>query len=179
MPDTLIDAPFGPIGVRWEGEILTGIDLDPMLGHSRTDPECLPNLIRSQLRGYFEQPSARFDLPLRLVGTRFQERVWAQLCRILPGETRTYGELARLLGSGPRAVGQACRANPCPIVVPCHRVVAATGLGGFAGDTSGRKLDIKRWLLSHEAIKPRPHSIIIREGDSLPEDAGNLFLHAV
>ena len=52
----------------------------------------------------------------------------------------------------PRAVGQACRANPCPIVVPCHRVVAVKGLGGFAGDRDGRKLAIKRWLLRHEGV---------------------------
>jgi methylated-DNA-[protein]-cysteine S-methyltransferase len=69
---------------------------------------------------------------------------------IPPGRTRTYGELASKLGTSARAVGGACRANPCPVVVPCHRVVAANGLGGFAGDTSGRKLEVKRWLLRHE-----------------------------
>lgn len=179
MPETLIDAPVGPLGVRWEGEILTGIDLDPMVERLGTDPACVPKAIQAQLRAYFESPSACFDLPLRLLGTAFQQRVWAELCRIPPGETRTYGEIAGLLGSGARAVGQACRANPCPIVVPCHRVVAATGLGGFAGDTSGRKLEVKRWLLDHEAVKPRPHSITTREADSLPEDSGRLFLDAV
>ena len=66
--------------------------------------------------------------------------------------TRTYRDLAEQLGSVPRAVGQACRANPCPIVVPCHRVVAVKGLGGFAGDRAGRKLAIKRWLLRHEGV---------------------------
>lgn len=179
MPETLIDAPVGPLGVRWEGEVLTGIDLDPMVERPDSNPACLPKAIHAQLRAYFENPSACFDLSLRLPGTAFQQRVWAELRRIPPGETRTYGEIARLLGSGARAVGQACRANPCPIVVPCHRVVAASGLGGFAGDTSGRKLDVKRWLLNHEAVKPRPHSITHREGDSLPDDAANLFLHAV
>ncbi len=179
MPETLIDAPVGPLGVRWEGEILTGIDLDPMVERPGTHPACVPKAIHAQLRAYFENPSAGFDLSVRLLGTAFQQRVWAELRRIPPGETRTYGEIARLLGSGARAVGQACRANPCPIVVPCHRVVAASGLGGFAGDTTGRKLDVKRWLLNHEAVKPRPRSKAPDEADSLPEHSGRLFHDAV
>ncbi len=83
-------------------------------------------------------------------GTAFQRRVWKALLNILPGQTRTYGELARELGSSPRAVGGACRRNPIPLLIPCHRVVAANGDGGFAGHTSGRWMDIKRWLLEHE-----------------------------
>jgi len=90
------------------------------------------------------------NLPIELQGTPFQRRVWKALREIPPGRTITYSELARQLGTGARAVGGACRANPCPIVVPCHRVVAVNGLGGFSGDTSGRKLEIKRWLLRHE-----------------------------
>ncbi|MCP4042152.1 MAG: MGMT family protein, partial [Gammaproteobacteria bacterium] len=83
-------------------------------------------------------------------GTDHQLRVWNALGEIPPGETMTYGELARHLGSGPRAVGNACRSNPVPIVVPCHRVVSATGLGGFMGDTAGEPMAIKSWLLRHE-----------------------------
>ena len=83
-------------------------------------------------------------------GTVFQQRVWKALLAIPPGETRTYGELARELGSSPRAVGGACRRNPIPLLIPCHRVVAANGDGGFAGHTRGRWMDIKRWLLAHE-----------------------------
>ncbi len=83
-------------------------------------------------------------------GTVFQRRVWQVLLNIPPGQTRTYGELARELGSSPRAVGGACRRNPIPLLIPCHRVVAANGDGGFAGHTSGRWMDIKRWLLEHE-----------------------------
>ena len=83
-------------------------------------------------------------------GTEFQRRVWDALLEIPPGQTRTYGELARDLRSSPRAVGGACRRNPIPLLIPCHRVVAANGVGGFAGQTSGRWMDIKRWLLSHE-----------------------------
>jgi methylated-DNA-[protein]-cysteine S-methyltransferase len=153
MPQTTIDTPFGPIGIRWDGDALTGVDLDPPLEHRQPAAEALPQSIGHQLRAYFDEPSEGFDVQVVLVGTGFQERVWAELRRIPLGETRTYGEIARLLGSSPRAVGQACRANPCPVVVPCHRVVAAKGLGGFAGDTSGRKLSVKRWLLSHEGVE--------------------------
>jgi methylated-DNA-[protein]-cysteine S-methyltransferase len=87
-----------------------------------------------------------------VAGTPFQRRVWEAMRAIPPGRTRTYGDLAAELGTSPRAIGGACRANPCPIVVPCHRVVGATGLGGFAGDTSGHKVEVKRWLLRHEGV---------------------------
>ncbi|WP_456372450.1 methylated-DNA--[protein]-cysteine S-methyltransferase [Thiolapillus sp.] len=83
-------------------------------------------------------------------GTDFQRRVWKALLQISPGQTRTYGELARQLDSSPRAVGGACRSNPIPLFIPCHRVVAANGDGGFAGHTQGRWMDIKRWLIRHE-----------------------------
>ncbi|UHD16784.1 methylated-DNA--[protein]-cysteine S-methyltransferase [Thiocapsa bogorovii] len=156
MPQTRIDTPIGRIAIHWDGETLTGVDLDPPATHAHLGAEGMPSAIRLQLRAYFEQASTGFDLPVSLVGTDFQQRVWAELRRIPAGETRTYGEIARRLGSGPRAVGQACRANPCPIVVPCHRVVAVDGLGGFSGDTNGRKLAVKRWLLGHESRKPRP-----------------------
>jgi methylated-DNA-[protein]-cysteine S-methyltransferase len=157
MPQTLTDTPIGRILIRWDGETLTAVDLDPPVADAELDAETMPSTIRLQLAAYFEQASAGFDLPVSLVGTDFQQRVWAELRRIPSGETRTYGEIARRLGSGPRAVGQACRANPCPVVVPCHRVVAVNGLGGFSGDTSGRKLAVKRWLLQHEARQPRPY----------------------
>jgi methylated-DNA-[protein]-cysteine S-methyltransferase len=72
--------------------------------------------------------------------------------RAIPrGRTRTYGELARELGGEARAVGQACGDNRLPIVIPCHRVVAADGIGGFAHATDGYPIEAKRWLLLHEA----------------------------
>jgi len=89
-------------------------------------------------------------VPLAPGGTLFQQRVWMALRQIPPGERFTYGELAKRLGTSPRAVGGACRANPIPLLIPCHRVVAAHGLGGFAGETEGHWLRIKRWLLEHE-----------------------------
>ena len=104
----------------------------------------------AQLQAYFADARRPLDLPLALAGTPFQQRVWAALRAIPAGETRQYGELARLLGSGPRAVGGACRANPIPLFVPCHRVVAAGGAGGFMGRIEGPALALKQWLLHHE-----------------------------
>jgi methylated-DNA-[protein]-cysteine S-methyltransferase len=103
------------------------------------------------LEKYFSgQPGPFADLPLDLEGSPFHLRVWQELRKIPPGKTVSYGELARRLGNpqAARAVGQACGANPIPIIVPCHRVIAASGaLGGFS---SG--LEHKRWLLEHEKV---------------------------
>jgi methylated-DNA-[protein]-cysteine S-methyltransferase len=147
----IVETPLGPIRLTWAEEALQEVDLEP-------DPSPdlawgAPEALAVELAAYFADPGHRFGLPLRLAGTPFQRRVWEALRAIPPGRTRTYGELAAELGTSARAVGGACRANPCPIVVPCHRVVGATGLGGFAGDTSGRKLDVKRWLLRHEGAE--------------------------
>ncbi len=104
-----------------------------------------------QLRAYLKDARFEFTLPLQPKGTLFQRRVWAGIAAIPSGKTTSYGELAQTIGSGPRAVGNACGANPYPLVVPCHRVVAANqGLGGFARQRGGFLLDVKRWLLAHE-----------------------------
>jgi len=104
-----------------------------------------------QIERYCEDPDMTFDLPLAIEGTDFQKRVWAAMCAIPRGRTRTYGELARELGAAARVVGQACGDNRLPIVIPCHRVVAADGIGGFAHSTDGFLIEAKRWLLLHEA----------------------------
>jgi len=105
-----------------------------------------------QLEAYFAGDLAVFDLPLAPAGSAFQHRVWAEMARIPFGRTRTYGELARCVEGAAQAVGQACGANPIPIIVPCHRVVAGGGrLGGFSG---GRGVVSKRALLAHEDAVP-------------------------
>lgn len=83
-------------------------------------------------------------------GTAYQRRVWRALCKIPRGEVRCYADVAAELASSARAVAAACRANPLPLLIPCHRVVSRHGLGGYMGATSGRPLAIKRWLLEHE-----------------------------
>jgi methylated-DNA-[protein]-cysteine S-methyltransferase len=104
-----------------------------------------------QLERYREDPDAKFDLPLLIEGTEFQRRLWDALREIPRGRTLTYGELARKLGGEARAVGQACGDNRLPIVIPCHRVVAADGIGGFSHSTGGYLIEAKRWLLMHES----------------------------
>ena len=108
-----------------------------------------------QLEEYFAGRRTAFDVPMALEGTPFQRQVWDELTRIPYGGTITYGELARRVGrpNGPRAVGQANGRNPIPIIVPCHRVVAGNGLGGYAGG-----LPLKRALLAVEGAQAGPSS---------------------
>ncbi len=148
--DAVIPAPFGRLGVRLTDGRLCEIDfLDARAPLVRPRGAAARRIARA-LRNYFKQPKRALDLPLALDGTAFQRRVWRALTRIPPGEVRQYGELATLLKSSPRAVGNACRANPIPIVVPCHRVVARAGLGGFMGREAGKAIQLKQWLLAHE-----------------------------
>ena len=105
-----------------------------------------------QLEAYFGDPRVVFRFPLAPAPTAFQQSVRAALCAIPPGRTRTYGQVARDLGSAPRAVGGGCRANPVPLMVPCHRVLAAGDRGGFMGQRQGPAIAIKRWLLRHEGL---------------------------
>lgn len=87
----------------------------------------------SQLSEYFAGDRQGFDLPLKPRGSDFQEKFYAALCAIPYGETRTYGDLAKEMGVSAQAIGQACGANPIAILIPCHRVLGANGLGGFSG----------------------------------------------
>ncbi len=112
---------------------------------------------RIQLEDYFASRLKRFHLPLAPAGTEFQCRVWAALREIPAGKTLTYGELARRLDSGPRAVGTACGANPIPIIIPCHRVLAAGGrLNGYSGQ--GGIVTKKRLLELEGALEGRRSS---------------------
>ena len=103
----------------------------------------------AQLDAYFAGKLTRFDLPLAPSGSPFETRVWTAMQAIPYGETRVYGDLAELVGSAPRAVGRACGSNPIPIVIPCHRVLAKTGLGGYSGAGG---LATKRHLLALEGV---------------------------
>lgn len=136
------------------GDALAGVDLMVRASAPRAPDSAAAREVLDQLHHYFESPGWRFDLPLAPRGSPFELGVWAALGDIAPGETRTYGELAAMLASSARAVGGACRRNPLPIVVPCHRVVAARGIGGFMGARTGSALAIKQWLLAHEAPPP-------------------------
>lgn len=147
---SLFIAPFAALGIRIEQERLVGIDFLPADTPALAPQDPISQQVCTQLTAYFTDPSFVFDLPLELGGTPYRRRVWQALREIAPGQTVSYGELAQQLASAPRAVGQACGANPIPIIVPCHRVVAKNGLGGFMNHNAGDPLDTKRWLLRHE-----------------------------
>jgi methylated-DNA-[protein]-cysteine S-methyltransferase len=106
-----------------------------------------------ELKKYFDNPKHVFDVAYDFVGTDFQNKIWKALVKIPLGSALTYGDLAKKLQTGPRAVGNACRRNYIPIIIPCHRIVAQNHLGGFAGKTAGSFTDIKKWLLNHENYK--------------------------
>jgi methylated-DNA-[protein]-cysteine S-methyltransferase len=150
--DIVLDLPFGKLGLRCsETEVVELVYL-PAATPSRAAQTALAREVQAQLQAYCRNPRHPFDLPLAPAGTAFQRRVWALLRDIPCGATRTYGDAARQLTSAARAVGQACGANPYAPVIPCHRIVAANGLGGFAHstDVAGELLRIKHWLLLHE-----------------------------
>jgi methylated-DNA-[protein]-cysteine S-methyltransferase len=107
--------------------------------------------LHETIQHYLQDPTKLNPLPLAPAGTPFQQKVWQAICRIPPGQTLTYTELAHQVSSGARAVANACGANPIPLFIPCHRVVAANGLGGFMKGRKSDSLNIKRWLLKHEA----------------------------
>lgn len=139
------------LGVRTDHRAVISLDFLPGEAEERRATSPLAREAQRQLRDYFRDPRHVFTLPLAPAGTAFQRRVWNAMRRIPAGTPACYGDLADRLGSSPRAVGGACRANPIPVIIPCHRVVGRNGLGGFMGTTAGRGLEIKQWLLVHEA----------------------------
>ena len=143
--------PFGTVAIISDDNQLR-IDLfgEVLLVATQPASQQLMSKLYTQIMSYFALPSFKCDFP-QLTGTQFQLRVWQAIYAIPVGETRTYGQLAALLASGPRAVANACGANPFPIIIPCHRVVAKSGIGGFLQGKKNGVL-VKRWLLQHEGI---------------------------
>ncbi len=143
-------APFAVLGIGTSGDLLTDIEYLPVGAPTLAPLDRLAERVCRQLERYVDDPAYRFDLPFDYRGTEFQCKVWRAIVSIPPGSTRSYSQIARLLRTAPRAVGNACGANRLPIVIPCHRVVGARGLGGFMRSRDGFPLDIKKWLLEHE-----------------------------
>jgi methylated-DNA-[protein]-cysteine S-methyltransferase len=152
----IIPAPFACIGLCMAGEAVSALDYLPADTPEQPPTDTATARVVQQLQAYFRDPHAPFTVPLALEGTPFQRRVWKALQAIPPGSALTYGELAQQLGTAARAVGGACRTNPIPILIPCHRVVARQGLGGYAGEVTGDPLEIKHWLLQHEGVNCSP-----------------------
>ena len=144
VPQLSLHSPIGDLSLSQSDDAIVALDW----GWGRDQQEtALLREARSQLFAYFDGEMPAFDLPLSPHGTPFQQRVWTALRDIPYGETCTYADLAHTIGTAPRAVGQASAANPIPILIPCHRVVATSGLGGYSG---GDGLATKRVLLDLE-----------------------------
>ena len=150
--DAAAGARYQAVGFRNCGRPETlRLDQLPDMAVTNRDGTLGAPVVTRQLRAYLADPGFVFSLPLRSSGTAFQRRVWGEIAAIPCHQTKSYGELAKALHNAPRAVGQACGANPFPLIVPCHRVIASGGgLGGFARQRGGFLLDVKRWLLAHE-----------------------------
>jgi methylated-DNA-[protein]-cysteine S-methyltransferase len=149
----ILMTPVGRVSVQATETELLAIKL--LVSHDDTDNELISSAVAdkaiNQLKSYFIDAHHKWSLPLAEQGTSFQQKVWQCLSMITAGETRTYSQIADQLGSSARAVANACKANPYAIVIPCHRVVSKSGLGGYYGKTDGKEIEVKRWLLDHEA----------------------------
>jgi methylated-DNA-[protein]-cysteine S-methyltransferase len=146
------ESPIGRLVLECDDDRLIGIWLPHERRHARNDADDVPPVLKetaSQLDEYFAGERTDFDVRMEMDGTDFQREVWTELTRIPYGETISYGELARRVGrpSAPRAVGQANGRNPIPVIVPCHRVLASNGIGGYGGG-----LKVKRQLLAVEGV---------------------------
>lgn len=156
----VIEAPFGVILVQNSGQAFSltmaknieNLHIDQKDHHDQDSP--VFKKLCAEIQAYFADKKSAFsavDVKKAQTGTAFQQRVWQAICEIPLGKTSTYSEIANKIGSGPRAVANACGANQLPILVPCHRVVAKNGLGGFMQGADGG-LTIKKWLLNHEGV---------------------------
>ncbi len=142
------------IGVQSDGSAITRLSYMPLAERAQAPSDDVSERAVRELERYLDDPAFRFTVPLAPGGTPFQHRVWDALSAIPVGESRTYGEVARMVRSAPRAIGQACGANRIALIVPCHRVVGAMGaMGGFMNAEQGDPIAIKRWLLTHEGYR--------------------------
>ncbi|RAU23716.1 cysteine methyltransferase [Paramagnetospirillum kuznetsovii] len=148
MPQLAFNSPIGPLALFEADGAIVAVDWG-WLPENEDSPLLLR--ARDQLEEYFDGKRKSFDLPLAPQGTAFQRKVWQALSEIPFGKTLSYGELAAKLGTAPRALGGACGRNPIPVIIPCHRVLAANGgLGGYSGIDG---IETKQFLLRHEGAR--------------------------
>jgi methylated-DNA-[protein]-cysteine S-methyltransferase len=149
-----IAAPFAVLGVSVNADAVTGLAYLPTDEREQAPRDRVAAFAVREIERYLADPQHRFTVPLAPAGTAFQRRVWDAVRAVPVAESRTYGEIARAVRSAPRAVGQACGANPIALFIPCHRVVGSRGaLGGFMNADGGAALAVKRWLLAHEGYR--------------------------
>ncbi len=148
-----IHSPFVAIVITTNDAAITGLQLHRLDSTRALLPpkDSVAELACQRLDAYFNNSRFIFDLPLKIIGAEHQIKVWQAMRLIAPGSASSYGELAKQINSSPRAVGQTCGQNPIPIIIPCHRIVAANGtIGGFMRGQTDHTLTIKRWLLRYE-----------------------------
>ena len=145
MPQLSLHTPVGDITVFEDDGAIVSVDWGWVQDQI---PTALLSRAHDQLQAYFDGDLKQFDLPLAPAGTPYRRAVWDALCAIPYGQTRSYQQIAKAAGGSARSVGQANGRNPIPLIIPCHRVVATTNLGGYSG---GDGLDTKRWLLALES----------------------------
>ncbi|MGR3636237.1 MAG: methylated-DNA--[protein]-cysteine S-methyltransferase [Shimia sp.] len=143
MLQITVDTPTGPMTLSERDGAIVRAEWES----GGTDDTPLLREAAAQLTAYFEDASNGFDLPLRVEASEFQQAVCDAMVAIPLGDTKTYGELSKELGVPAQAIGQGCGGNPIPVIIPCHRVLGANGLGGFSG-LGG--VETKVWLLKHE-----------------------------
>ena len=152
MPFLSLHSPVGDLTIFEEDGAVVSLDWGWVPDQSPT-----PLLMRAkaQIDAYMDGELTVFDLPLAPKGTPYRQAVWQALCEIPYGQVRNYGEIAARAGGSARSVGQASGRNPIPIIIPCHRVVAGAGIGGYSG---GEGLPTKRWLLALEGVPAQDSS---------------------
>ncbi len=148
-----LPTPFAVIGIHCDADAITGIEFLPPDTPALHPENDFARLVCEAILDYLEHANPLPPVPMKPAGTPFQQRVWSAISQIPPGQTWTYTNLAKQVSSGARAVANACGANPIPLFVPCHRVVAVNGIGGFMQGRNPSSLNIKHWLLAHERGK--------------------------
>ncbi|MGZ4978979.1 MAG: methylated-DNA--[protein]-cysteine S-methyltransferase [Methylobacter sp.] len=138
-----LQTPSGQLVIYSRQDVITGTDWEPGV--------CSNQPFEHELNRYWQNPDEHIKVKLLKQGSLYRNRVWAALCEIPFGETMTYSALAKKIDSSARAVGNACRDNPFALIIPCHRVVSASGMGGYCGQTDGDFIAIKYKLLEFEA----------------------------
>ena len=151
MAQLSLHSPVGDLTVTEEDGKIISLDWGWVPTEWQSSTPLLEEAV-DQLNRYFDGEIGDFDLPLDPPGTEFQKKVWAEMLKIPAGQTKSYGEIAKILGSAAQPVGTACGINPIPIIIPCHRILAAKGgMGGYSGDGG---LETKRALLRLEKALP-------------------------
>ncbi|MFC4271655.1 methylated-DNA--[protein]-cysteine S-methyltransferase [Sneathiella chungangensis] len=152
-----LHSPVGDLTVTEEDGKIISLDWGWVPKEWQSSTPLLEDAI-NQLNRYFDGEIGDFDLPLAPPGTEFQKKVWAEMLKIPAGKTKSYGEIAKILGSAAQPVGTACGANPIPIIIPCHRILAAGGkMGGYSGDGG---LETKKALLRLENALPMDQQLL-------------------